>query len=121
MKLAVSAPFHCALMEPAARKLEEEFKTVAFKDPQMPVYMNVDGNPITKGDAAAELLVRQAMSPVRWVKTLENMRDDGIDTFIECGAGKTLSGLVKKTLKGVRILRVENVKTLQDTLKELNS
>ena len=121
VKLAVSAPFHCALMEPAARKLEEEFKTVAFKDPQMPVYMNVDGNPITKGDAAAELLVRQAMSPVRWVKTLENMRDDGIDTFIECGAGKTLSGLVKKTLKGVRILRVENVKTLQDTLKELNS
>jgi [acyl-carrier-protein] S-malonyltransferase len=61
------------------------------------------------------------MSPVQWVKTLENMQADGVDTFIECGAGKTLSGLVKKTLKGVRILRVENLKTLQDTLEELKA
>ena len=119
VKLAVSAPFHCALMEPAAKRLEEEFKTLSFADPDVPVYMNVDGNPVTDGSAVAELLVRQAMSPVRWVKTLENMRDDGIDTFIECGAGKTLSGLVKKTIKGVKILRVENVKTLQSTLEEL--
>ena len=121
VKLAVSAPFHCALMEPAAKRLEKEFDAITFCDPAVPVYMNVDGNPLTKGDAVAGLLVKQAMSPVRWVQTLENMRDDGIDTFIECGAGKTLSGLVKKTLKGVRILRVENVKTLQDTLKELNA
>ena len=61
------------------------------------------------------------MSPVRWVQTLENMQADGIDTFIECGAGKTLSGLVKKTLKGVKILRVENLKTLNDTLEELKA
>lgn len=119
MKLAVSAPFHCALMEPAAKRLESEFRTLTFQNPAVPVYMNVDGRPITQGAAVAELLVKQAMQPVRWVQTLENMRAAGIDTFIECGAGKTLSGLVKKTLKGVTVLRVENLKTLQSTLEAL--
>lgn len=119
MKLAVSAPFHCALMEPAAKRLESEFRTLTFQNPAVPVYMNVDGRPITQGAAVAELLVKQAKSPVRWVQTLENMRAAGIDTFIECGAGKTLSGLVKKTLKGVTVLRVENLKTLQSTLEAL--
>lgn len=121
VKLAVSAPFHCKLMEPAARRLEEEFKQVAFQNPVVPVYMNVDGKTLSDGNAASDLLVRQAMSPVRWVQTLENMQADGGDTFIECGAGKTLSGLVKKTLKGVTILRVENVKTLNDTLEALQA
>ncbi len=121
VKLAVSAPFHCALMEPAAKRLEEEFKSVEFHDPAIPVYMNVDGKPVSGGEAVAGLLVKQAMSPVRWVRTLENMQADGIDTFIECGAGKTLSGLVKRTLKDVKILRVENLKTLGDTLKELQA
>ena len=121
IKLAVSAPFHCALMEPAAKRLEEEFKKITFQNPSIPVYMNVDGKPVTNGTAVPDLLVRQAMSPVQWVKTLENMQADGIDTFIECGAGKTLSGLVKKTLKGVKILRVENSKTLQSTLEDLQA
>lgn len=121
VRLAVSAPFHCALMEPAAKRLEEEFKDIAFSNPIIPVYMNVDGKPITDSTAVPDLLVKQAMSPVRWVHTLENMQADGIDTFIECGAGKTLSGLVKKTLNGVTILRVENIKTLQDTLEELKA
>lgn len=121
VKLAVSAPFHCAMMEPAAKRLEAEFKSISFHDPTIPVYMNVDGKPVRDGSAIAELLVKQAMSPVRWVRTLENMYSDGIDTFIECGAGKTLSGLVKKTLKGVTVLRVENRKTLRNTLEELKA
>ncbi|MBR0143801.1 MAG: ACP S-malonyltransferase [Clostridia bacterium] len=121
VRLAVSAPFHCALMEPAAKRLEKEFGSTSFRNPSVPVYMNVDGKPVTDGALIAELLVKQAMSPVRWVQTLENMQADGIDTFIECGAGKTLSGLVKKTLKDVRILRVENVKTLKETLEELTA
>ena len=120
VKLAVSAPFHCRLMEPAANRLAEEFKRIAFQNPALPVYMNVDGQPVCCGDAVPDLLVKQAMSPVRWVQTLENMKEQGIDTFIECGAGKTLSGLVKKTLKDVTILRVENLKTLNDTLAVLN-
>jgi len=121
VKLAVSAPFHCALMEPAAMKLKDAFMSIAFDEPKVPVYMNVDGNALAaKGDIPS-LLVRQAMSPVRWVKTLENMQADGVDTFIECGPGKTLSGLVKKTLKDVKIFRVENLKTLNDTLEALKS
>ena len=121
IRLAVSAPFHCALMEPAARRLEEEFKKISFQNPAIPVYMNVDGKPITDGVMVPDLLVKQAMSPVRWVQTLENMQTDGIETFIECGAGKTLSGLVKKTLKDAKILRVENLKTLNGTLEELKA
>lgn len=121
VKLAVSAPFHCAMMESAAKRLEKEFRSVSFFDPTIPVYMNVDGKPARDGSVIAELLVKQAMSPVRWVQTLENMWSDGIDTFIECGAGKTLSGLVKKTLKGATVLRVENMKTLRNTLEELKA
>ena len=121
IKLAVSAPFHCALMEPAAMRLGEEFKSIPFADPSVPVYMNVDGEPITTAAPVADLLVKQAMNPVRWVQTLENMQAAGIDTFIECGPGKTLSGLVKKTLQGVKILRVENLKTLNSTLEELKA
>ncbi|MBR3136982.1 MAG: ACP S-malonyltransferase [Clostridia bacterium] len=121
IKLAVSAPFHCALMEPAAMRLGEEFKSIPFADPSVPVYMNVDGKPITTAAPVADLLVKQAMNPVRWVQTLENMQAAGIDTFIECGPGKTLSGLVKKTLQGVKILRVENLKTLNNTLEELKA
>ena len=121
VKLAVSAPFHCALMEPAAMRLKEEFKNIEFAAPQIPVYMNVNGSPAAGADEIPELLVQQAMSPVRWVETLRNMQEDGVDTFIECGPGKTLSGLVKKTLKDVRIFRVENIKTLNDTLEGLKA
>ena len=119
VRQAVSGPFHCALMQPAAARLEEAFRGITFRDPEIPVYMNVDGKPVTDGAAVPGLLVRQVMSPVYWQQTLENMRSDGVDVFIECGAGKTLSGLVKKSVGGVRILRVENRKTLDETLEEL--
>lgn len=119
MKLAVSAPFHCALMEPAARKLEILFRTKSFNAPRIQVYCNYNGKPISSQDEIADLLVRQAMSPVQWVKTLENMREDGFDTFVECGPGRTLSGLVKKTLKDVTICRIEDGRTLENTLASL--
>lgn len=119
MKLAVSAPFHCALMKPAADRLEGLFAEKTFAAPKLPVYMNVDGQVNTDAARVSGLLVRQAMSPVRWVQTLQNMQADGFDTFIECGPGHTLSGLVKKTLKGVTVLRVEDARTLQETLDAL--
>lgn len=117
--LAVSAPFHCALMESAARKLETRFAEVTFSEPNMPVYMNVDGRVNADAAAIPGLLVQQAMSPVRWTKTLENMKADGFDTFIECGPGRTLSGLAGKTLEGVTILRVGDAATLKETLEKL--
>ena len=117
--LAVSAPFHCALMEPAARKLEALFAKKTFAAPSMPVYMNVDGGVCADAAAIPDLLVKQAMSPVRWVQTLRNMQADGFDTFIECGPGRTLSGLAAKTLEGVTILRVGDAATLKETLEKL--
>ena len=119
VKLAVSAPFHCALMEPAAMKLKALFEEKRFDAAKLPVYMNVDGQPVPDSEAIPGLLVKQAMSPVRWVQTLQNMQADGVDTFVECGPGKTLCGLVKKTLKGVKVCRVENLKTLNETLEAL--
>ena len=104
-----------------AMRLKKEFESISFGDPVIPVYMNVNGLPASGADVIPDLLVRQAMSPVRWVETLRNMQNDGVDTFIECGPGKTLSGLVKKTLKDVRIFRVENIKTLNDTLEGINA
>ena len=121
IKLAVSAPFHCELMEPAAMKLKEVFSGKLFIAPSIPVYMNVNGLPLEDATSIPELLVQQAMSPVRWVQTLQKMKEDGIDTFVECGPGKTLSGLVKKTLKDVNIYRVEDIKTLENTLASLKA
>ena len=118
-KLAVSAPFHCALMEPAARSLEALFATRRFDAPNIPVYMNVDAAANTDAAAIPGLLVRQAMSPVRWMQTLINMQADGFDTFIECGPGKTLTGLASRTLKDATILRVGDAQSLRETLEAL--
>ena len=118
-KLAVSAPFHCALMEPAARSLEALFETRTFDAPAIPVYMNVDAAASTDAAAIPGLLVRQAMSPVRWMQTLLNMQADGFDTFVECGPGHTLSGLAAKTLKDVTLLRVGDAESLKETLAAL--
>ena len=119
VKLPVSAPFHCALMEPAARKLEALFARRHFAAPSIPVYMNADARANLDAARIPELLVRQAMSPVRWMQTLLNLRADGFDTFIECGPGKTLSGLAARTLEGVTILRSGDVESLEETLRAL--
>lgn len=119
MKLPVSAPFHCEMMKPASDRLAEELEKLTLSDPEYPIYMNVDGMEERMGKNIASKLVKQAMSPVFWEKTLRNMFSDGIDTFVELGPGRTLSGFVKKTLKGVRICRVEDMKTLKKTLAEL--
>ena len=81
--------------------------------------MNVDAPPCPGAQAIPGLLVRQAMSPVRWMQTLLNLRADGYDTFIECGPGKTLSGLASRTLSDATILRVGDAQTLQETLTTL--
>lgn len=117
--LDVSAPFHCRLMEPAAEKLKEHFRKITFTDTEMPVYMNVDAMPVTKADEIPDRLVRQASNPVRWADTIRKMHEDGIETFIECGPGKTLSRLAKKTVKGINVYRVEDLQTLKKTLEGL--
>lgn len=119
IRLAVSAPFHCKLMEPAAVRVGEELDKINLRSPNIPVYMNVLGESVCTAEKITDLLVRQAMSPVRWVDTLENMKRDGIDCFVECGAGKTLWGLTRKTLKGSNALKAVDLKSLQDTVAKL--
>lgn len=101
--LPVSAPFHCSLMEPAARALAEDLERVEFKDLSIPLLSNVDARPITRGEDAREALVRQVASPVRWEETIENMASLGVDRFVEVGPGRVLSGLVRKIVKNASV------------------
>lgn len=98
VRLDVSAPFHCSLMEPAARKLEPELREVAFSAPAVPVITNVDARPVTDGDAAREALVRQVTGAVRWQDSLRRLASEGVEVFVEVGPGTVLAGLVKRTL-----------------------
>lgn len=94
--LPVSAPFHCALMKPAAARLAERLATTSVSTPQVPVLNNVDVKIETSADAIRDALVRQAYSPVRWIDTVRFMRDQGVGTVLEFGPGKVLAGLVKR-------------------------
>lgn len=109
--LAVSGGFHSPLMAPAGETLAQVLAGIDMRQPALPLYANATAAPYA-GDGKA-LLVRQVQSPVRWQETLEALAARGIDTFIECGPGKTLSGLVKKTLKEAVVFRVEDAETLQ--------
>jgi [acyl-carrier-protein] S-malonyltransferase len=119
IRLAVSAPFHCALMKPAEIRLQTDLRSLAMSEALIPVYRNVDGAPQTSAEALRDGLVRQVSLPVRWQKTLETMAADGFDTFIEVGSGTVVSGLVRKTLKDARVLNVEDPASLEKTLQAL--
>ena len=114
MKLAVSAPFHCEMMAPAAENLREPLQATAFSVPTVPVYMNVDAKAEMDPEKIREKLVAQAKSPVCWEETLRNMAETEIDTFIELGPGKTLSSFVKKTFsEGIQFFNVTDAETLK--------
>ena len=106
--LAVSAPFHCSLMKPAADKLAVELDKTGFNSPSVPLYSNVTASPQTNATKIKELLVKQVTSPVLWEDTLKNLSLQGYDIFVEIGCGKILSGLVKKTLENAKIYNVED-------------
>ena len=119
MKLPVSAPFHCAMMEPASSKLETAFKEIAFQIPAIPCYSNVDARPYKDGNSIAQQLCLQAKSPVLWEQTIRRLHDEDVATFIELGPGNTLSKFVKKTLEDVRIFNVNSIETLNETVGNL--
>lgn len=96
LPLAVSAPFHCALMKPAAEKLRERLAAVTIRAPQIPLINNIDVAVQSEPDAIREALYRQAFGPVRWVEIVQAMRARGITHLIECGPGKVLAGLAKR-------------------------
>lgn len=94
--LQVSAPFHCALMQPAEARLAPELRALAVHTPRVPVVANVDAEPKTDGAAAIEALVRQVSAPVRWEDVMRRLIAAGVTTFVEVGHGSVLSGLGRK-------------------------
>jgi [acyl-carrier-protein] S-malonyltransferase len=112
--LQVSAPFHCSLLEPAEKRLGPELDSCAFADPQCPVVTNVDARIVTAGGEAREALKRQVSRPVRWQEGVEKMLAEGVDTFVELGPGKVLSGLVRVADKAAVTWNVEDEKSLEN-------
>ncbi len=107
MPLPVSAPFHCRLMKPAEEKLAPALAAIAFSAPALPVYVNVDAAPVATGDAARDALVRQVSRSVRWDESIVRMRADGVTLFVEIGTGSALTGMIKRTVDGVKCLSVQ--------------
>lgn len=119
IRLKVSGPFHTELLAPAARKLEPELKKLHIKPMEIPVFTNVDADIVPAEQEIVPILTRQICCPVRFSAILQNMHARGADTFIELGPGKALCGFVKRTLKGVNILNVEDCGSLDKTMAKL--
>ena len=118
VELAVSGGFHSPFMSRAAEQMQEHLSSVSMHAPVMPVYANSTALPYPEDtEDGKRLLSQQIDHPVLWEKTLRQMQEDGFDTFIEVGPGKTLSGLVKKTLKNVTICHVQDRQSLEETLE----
>jgi [acyl-carrier-protein] S-malonyltransferase len=108
MILPVSAPFHCALMKPAADRLAKVLETVTFSDIVYPYIANVDASPNADKGRVMNLLIEQVCSPVLWEQSVQKMVSLGVDNFLEIGPGKVLSGLVKRIDKNVKINNIED-------------
>ena len=121
MLLPVSAPFHCSLLKPAGEKLSAELEKIELNDMNIPVVTNVTAEYILDKSKVKDLLIRQVSSPVHFEESVRKMINDGVDTFVEIGPGKTLIGFVKKINKEVRTLNIEDIESLNNTLKELGS
>ena len=111
MDIPVSGAFHSPFMAPAAEKLAAAMEEVTFASPRISVYANRNAAPY--GENAAETLAEQVKSPVLWEKTIEAMVEAGAEVFIECGAGKTLAGLIKRISKDVQVYSVQDAESLE--------
>ena len=120
VKLKVSGPFHTSLLQPASDKLKPELEKLHISDMKVPVYTNVNAQIVADKDDIIPILTKQICCPVRWADIIRNMNEQGADTFIELGPGKALTGFVKRTLKGVNILNVEDLSSLDKTMNKLH-
>jgi [acyl-carrier-protein] S-malonyltransferase len=119
VKLNVSAPFHCALMEPAQERLAADLEKVSFQDVTVPLVTNVDAAPVEKGEEARASLVRQVTAPVRWLESIEWLIDEGVDTFVEVGPGKVLTALMRQINRNVKCFNVEDADSLRNAAAAL--
>ena len=116
MMLPVSAPFHCKMLVGAGEKLAREMENVTFSELKVPLITNVTADYVKSAEEIKLLLIRQVSSSVLWEKSIRRMLSDGVDTFIEVGPGKALSGFMRKISKEVTVLNVEDMKSLEATL-----
>ena len=117
MRLAVSSAFHTSFMKPAAKELESYLRQVEFCPMQIPVIENTIAAPIPSYDMIPELLIKQVQTGVRMKQSIEYMAENGVDTFIEIGPGKVLSGFVKKTVKGAQTYAISDCDSLAEVVQ----
>jgi len=111
--LEVSAPFHCALMQPAEEKLKPVLEEANFKDLWVSLVSNVDASPIGTPTAVRNALIRQVVSPVRWVESIQHMITMGVHRFVEVGPKNVLTGMIKRIDKSVELFNVSDVASLE--------
>lgn len=121
VRLPVSAPFHCALMAPAQRRLAEDLKRLPMRDAAFPVVVNVTGRPATRAGELRDALAAQVTAPVRWVDTVRAFAPAGAGVQVELGPGRVLSGLARRIDPALELLNVEDPAGLERTLAALAS
>ncbi len=121
MPLPVSAPFHCALMQPAQDRLAPELRGLVVADPAVPVIANLDAEPKRDGASAVEALVAQVTAPVRWEQVVRRLASEGVDTYVEVGPGSVLSGLIRKIDREARVMSVCDPDGVEQAVSALTS
>ena len=119
--LAVSAPFHCALMQPAQDRLAPVLREIEFSDSSVPIAVNVDAALVTEAGALRDALVRQVTGSVRWVECMRLLIEQQPTHFIEVGPGKVLAGLLRQIDRGQTCLNVQDEASLEKTLAAVNA
>ena len=116
--LRVSAPFHCSLMRPAAKKMQDKINSTKFNNPQFKIVNNVTAKPEVDSKIIKELLIKQIYSTVKWRESIINIYDNGVKNFIEIGPGKVLSGMVKRTLKEANCFSINSITDIKNLENE---
>ncbi len=121
VSLPVSAPFHCALMQPAQDRLAEDLKVLAFQNPSCPVVCNVDATPVTSSDVARDALIRQVTGSVKWEPSVRVLIEKRVNLFVEVGPGKVLWGLMRQIDRSKTCLAVGDEASLEKTLAQVSA
>lgn len=121
LPLAVSGPFHSSLLQNAGKELEKELSKVEFTSLKIPYVTNVTAQYVTDSSKTKDLLAKQISSSVRWQQSVEKMLEEGVDTFVEIGPGKTLTGFMKKIAPDVRTYSIQKIEDLKLITETINS
>lgn len=116
-KLPMSVPSHCELMRPASKRLREKLNTITISKPNIPVINNVDVQSYQEPEQIKDALVRQLYSPVRWIEIIQLLANNGVETFVESGPNKVLTGLNKRIVSDSNCLAITDLASLQDALR----